>query len=362
MGRRAMAGVVLAAALVLANASAAEASGNRETDAARHLMSLVPTEIRPSCRIVDLQQSVDRQPLVRYAKDISVAVQCVPPDGADAVTYVRATSAERANHLYDRLRPKRRLTRSDKAADCEAVETYSLGADKTTVGHDACYFETNVFEGDQHPVAIDWTYEPEALYVRAVRNDGDAGALRDWWSDVAGPLEHAQPARIPEAQNADVASASYRTLLSHLPAAVRSTCHRASLGDDAPPSVADDRVWLDAAADCKDRATGVESSFVHFTWNAPLDAEFRRISQAAGGDQTTASSGCPSSGTWQHDGVDVGPFVCAKLSADVSGEPTDVSSYVWADPADRIFAVASVSGDDATRLESWWRAAGPIPS
>lgn len=364
-GRWAVGAVALALAHGAVTVSPARAADRRETDAARQLLAFVPTEIRPSCRIVDLQQSLDAEPLVRYAHDITVAVQCVPPAGADAVTYVQAESAQRANRLYRAFAPKRRLTRTNRAASCEGAETYSLGNGKPTVGHDVCYFETNVFVGDAHPVAIDWTYAPRAIYVQSYRSDGDAQALRDWWSDIAGPLQDPQNARIPAPQTAGEGAASYRALLHHLPEAVRSTCRRASLQDDAPPSVADARVWVDAAADCHDDATGIDASFLHFTWNAPLDSEYRRMSEPLGGGQASpapGSSGCPTSGTWQYDGTDVGPFACGSVAADSGAGSASVLAYAWADPVDRIFAFAARAGSDGSELRAWWLRAGPMPA
>ncbi len=226
------------------------------------------------------------------------------------------------------------------------------------MGHDTCYFLTNVFAGDTHPVAIDWTYAPGSLYVQSYRSDGDAAALRAWWSDNAGPLQHAKTVGVPEGPSAVAATRAYNALLARLPTVVRSTCHRVSLADDAPPEVADARVWIDAAASCEDRATGIDSTFQHFVTSAALDAEFRRAAAVLGaGTAPATSSSCPEEGTWQHDGVDVGPFTCGFTPIDDGSGSATALSYAWADPNDRIFAIAA--GPEASPPR--WRRGGVGP-
>ncbi len=341
---------------------AATAASDHETVAARRLLALVPTELRATCRIVDLQQSVGTLPLVRYARDVAVALQCSPPQGADSVVYVQARSPKAADEMYRKLRPTRHLSLSNRSAQCEATNTYSLGLHLPTVGHDTCYFLTNVFAGDTHPVAIDWTYSPASLYMQSYRSDGDAAELRGWWSDTAGPLQHPKTVGVPETLSVAAATRAYHALLARLPAAVRSTCRRASLGDDAPPAVADARLWVDAAATCEDRAAGIDSTFEHFVTNAALDAEFRRTAAVLGaGAAPASSSSCPSDGTWQHGGVDIGPYSCGYSTVDEGSSSGTVVSYAWADPTDRIFAVAAQTGGELSTLEAWWHDAGPVP-
>ena len=213
-----------------------------------------------------------------------------------------------------RRRPRTRCTassdrpgtslRATASAQCEATHTYSFGPHQPTVGHDTCYFLTNVFAGDTHPVAIDWTYAPGSLYVQSYRSDGDAAALRAWWSDNAGPLQHAKTVGVPEGPSAVAATRAYNALLARLPTVVRSTCHRVSLADDAPPEVADARVWIDAAASCEDRATGIDSTFQHFVTSRGarrrIPARRRRPGSGYGsGDELELSRGGHLAARWR---------------------------------------------------------------
>ncbi len=256
--------------------------------------------------------------------------------------------------------------------NCPSDGTWDFSG--TNAGRIACYYSssttdpsTGVASTTPEFVARMWTYDQENILGWAAMAPGntDAVALQTWWNNKAGPLQTADDVAGVVSSGSEQARFQ-RALRAHIPAATRKTCTSIDLSDPTASGadVYAARLWIRAWVTC--RATGGAGAVVYGSIApAAVDGFFAAfITRASAQPKTaTATSDCPTSGTWsQGKGARkhvVGEFACF-FHSDSSNSP-EYAHYAWSHRKLGIIAQATNDNDDPSALVAWWNSSKSGP-
>jgi hypothetical protein len=354
-----VAAVVACAAIVPPRVAAAAAQADPEVAAAGELVGYVPAAERYRCSLLDLDLTLEEFRV--EAASISASVTCGPDGPAATVDYYRFTNAEAMNRVYASVigdagsEPER-----SEGGKCPSDAHWTLN--DVTVGKVGCYYGTQADSGDSvdETVARIWTYDEANIlgYARGPIGDVDATALRQWWTDDAGP--QARPDDVPELASPDGPRAR-RRLLRRIPATTRKGCKVADLTD--PAEVGDAtlaRIWISVLVRCPVDRSGIDHVEYYLVDPKVVDDHFDPTYR---NPDRVPEGGCRKDLDWRPEGVKrsepaTGTVTCFHIATD-SG---DVATLAWSDREQGIISQVFATDDDAAPLYKWWRSSDSGPT
>jgi hypothetical protein len=334
-------------------------SSDQQANAARALLQYVPESVRATCQTIT--PNTTNSVRASFAGDVDVELVCSGGDGADLVYYDKISDGTLDQAFDSYLQSP--FTTPDN--DCESQGTYQVKGEDA--GRWACYevdpAQVAPTGGAAHAVELNWTDTRSKILVQAIRSDGDATKLNDWWDTAdAGPLSVPTKAGIPPTLSVAQQQAAQKKLLAHIPAVVRKTCSPDSLTDvrSLGQTLFPWRVWLLASVTCAKQTTaGVD--FVGYESFANADAMTAHLHQYPVRTTSPDARGqCEAQGEYEHGGKPAGAYQCTYYG--VSGPVSEVAPHgavlQWTYTPALIGGEAVNNAGKAAPIYKWWKSVG----
>jgi hypothetical protein len=168
--------------------------------------------------------------------------------------------------------------------------------------------------------------------------------------NLPSPMAEPNDSFIPETQAPELPDpeAAYQQLLAEIPPALRASCTPETYSESFPRDPGEL-----AGADCDPDGSGpLFVNYSLFVGKAEMDAAYELLKRGFAATGTISGPGCgkgPGEGTW-----DLGRKLCYQFSL------LNDAKVLWTHDLLAVLSDASDDGGDWARLESFWKAAGPL--